>query len=308
MKKETKGLIGGVVTVVFGILMADLLRNGVIEQNLPLVIVIAVLYVALLLYCEYLIFARPVVKPVQAGWGSNIFGLLMAVLLAFGIRIFAYEPYNIPSGSMFPTLLIGDHLFISKFSYGYSRHSFPFSLPVIPHGRIFEKMPKIGDVAVFRVTPEMIPNLQMSVDYIKRVVALPGDTIQMKQGRLYINGVMAEREFVKKEEIEIEGKKVVYSRYVETLPNGVKHDIYEVDDMVAMDDTPLITVPEGHFFAMGDNRDNSYDSRFFGAVPLTHLEGKAEFIFYSNNGKGFFFEFWRWPEFVRTERIFNKIK
>ena len=231
-----------------------------------------------------------------------------AVWLALVLRSLTFEPYNIPSGSMFPTLLIGDHLFISKFSYGYSRHSFPFSLPIIPHGRVFEKMPKIGDVVVFRVTPEMIPNLQTSVDYIKRIVALPGDTIQMKEGRLYINGVMAEREFVKKEEIEIEGKKAVYSRYVETLPNGVKHDIYEVDDMVAKDDTPLITVPEGYFFAMGDNRDNSFDSRFFGAVPLTHLEGKAEFIFYSNNGKGFFFEFWRWPEFVRTERIFNKIK
>lgn len=243
----------------------------------------------------------------KAGFLSQLCGFLLAILLAIVIRTFAYEPYNIPSGSMFPTLLIGDHLFISKYTYGYSRHSFIGSLPLIPHGRLFGKLPKIGDVVVFRVTPQIMPSLVTSVDYIKRVIALPGDTVQMKQGRLYINGQLVERKYLNQEEIEIEGKKVLYTKYEETLPNGVKHLIYEVDDMVKSDDTPLITVPEGHFFAMGDNRDNSYDSRFFGAVPLTHLEGRAEIIFYSTNGNGWFFQFWRWPSFIRMDRLFNKI-
>lgn len=228
---------------------------------------------------------------ITSGFLGQVWGWLLAILLALVIRTFAYEPYNIPSGSMFPTLLIGDHLFISKYSYGYSRHSFLFSLPIIPHGRLFGKEPKLGDVVVFRVTPKIMPSLQTSVDYIKRVIGLPGDTVQMKQGRLYINGKMVERKYLNREEIEIEGNKVLYTKYEETLPNGVKHLIYEIDDMMKSDDTPLMKVPEGHFFAMGDNRDNSYDSRFFGFVPLTHLEGRAEIIFYSNT----------------NSRLFNKI-
>lgn len=243
----------------------------------------------------------------KAGILAQAWGFGLAILLALAIRTFAYEPYNIPSGSMFPTLLVGDHLFISKYSYGYSRHSFPYSLPLIPKGRIFEKTPKLGDVVVFRVTPKIMPSLLSSVDYIKRVVGLPGDTVQMKQGRLYINGKMVERKYLNQEQVEIDGNKVLYTKYEETLPNGVKHLIYEIDDMMKSDDTPLITVPEGHFFAMGDNRDNSYDSRFFNPVPLTHLEGRAEMIFYSNNGKGYFFQFWKWPVFVRIERLFRKI-
>lgn len=238
---------------------------------------------------------------------SSLCGLVGAVLLAIVLRSLTFEPYNIPSGSMFPTLLIGDHLFISKYTYGYSKHSFIKSLPIVPQGRVFAKTPKVGDVVVFRVTPQMIPSLTTSVDYIKRVIGVPGDTVQMIAGRLYINGKMVERQFIRKEEVLNEGKKMVYNRYIETLPNGVQHDIYEIDDMMVSDDTALIQIPEGYFFAMGDNRDNSYDSRFFGLIPLTHLEGKAEVIFYSNNGKGYFFEFYRWPEFVRKERIFNKI-
>lgn len=243
----------------------------------------------------------------KSGFLAQVWGFGLAILLALVIRTFAYEPYNIPSGSMFPTLLIGDHLFISKYTYGYSRHSFPFSLPLIPKGRIFEKSPKLGDVVVFRVTPQIMPSLLSSVDYIKRVVGLPGDTVQMKQGRLYINGKMVDRKYLNQEEVIVDGKKVLYTKYEETLPNGVKHLIYEIDDMVKSDDTPLITVPEGHFFAMGDNRDNSYDSRFFNTVPLTHLEGRAEIIFYSNNGQGQFWQFWKWPQFVRIERLFDKI-
>ncbi len=235
-------------------------------------------------------------------------GGIVAIFLALLIRSFAFEPYNIPSGSMFPTLLVGDHLFISKYAYGYSRHSFPFSLPLIPKGRVMYKEPKLGDVVVFRVTPEIMPSLSSSVDYIKRIVGLPGDTVQMKKGRLYINGQMVPRNYVKKEEVEINGEKVLYTLYEEILPGGRTHMIYEIDDVMTSDDTPLFEIPEGYFFAMGDNRDNSYDSRFFGLVPLTHLEGRAEFIFYSNNGNGWFFQFWGWNKFVRTERLLNKIK
>ena len=209
---------------------------------------------------------------------------------------------------MFPTLLVGDHLFISKYAYGYSRHSFPYSLPLIPKGRIFEKNPKVGDVVVFRVTPELMPSLNSSVDYIKRVIALPGDTVQMKNGRLYLNSKEVGREYLSTVKAEIEGREVLYTKYLETLPNGVTHEIYEINDMMKSDDTPEIKVPEGYFFAMGDNRDNSYDSRFFGVVPLTHLEGRAEVIFYSNNGMGEFWQFWKWPTFIRTERLFTKIK
>ena len=309
MKKETKKwLIGAWASAVggVGICMYDLFVNGVIEGKVWFAIAFCVMFClfflfAFLLGCEK--------EKEASSTSSQIKGLLLAVFLALGVRAFAIEPYNIPTGSMFPSLLIGDHLFISKYSYGYSRHSFPFSLPIIPEGRrMFATNPKVGDVVVFRITPEIIPTETSSLDYIKRVIGLPGDKIQMKQGRLYINGKMVEREFVRAEEVYNGAEKVLYNRYVETLPNGIKHDIYEIDDMVKSDDTPEIIVPEGHFFLMGDNRDNSFDSRFFGSIPLTHLEGKAEFLFYSTNGNGFFFEFWRWPEFVRTERLFKKIK
>lgn len=247
-------------------------------------------------------------KQEKKGFWSHFWGLFWALMLALAIRSCAFEPYNIPSASMYPTLLIGDHLFISKYSYGYSKHAFPFSLPIIPHGRIFAKDPKLGDVVVFRVTPKMMPNLAKNVDYIKRVVALPGDKIQMIGGRLYINDKMVEREFVKKETVMLDNNEVTYNKYIETLPNGIKHEIYEINDQMQTDDTAPIIIPDGYFFAMGDNRDNSYDSRFFGAVPLEHLEGKARVLFYSNNGNGLFWQFWKWKKFIRTERLLKPIE
>lgn len=246
-------------------------------------------------------------KSKKSGFWSNLWGFGLALIVALMIRSFAFEPYNIPSSSMVPTLLVGDYLFISKYPYGYSRHSFPFSLPLIPQGRILDKMPERGDVVIFRMTPQIMPTLDTSIDYIKRVIGLPGDTIQMKEGRLYINDKMVDRQLIGKEKATVEGGEIEYTKYVETLPNGVLHEIYEIDDTMQKDDTPPIVIPEGYFFAMGDNRDNSYDSRFFGAIPLVNLEGRAEFIFYSNNGKGYFWEFWKWPEFIRFSRLFSKI-
>ena len=248
-------------------------------------------------------------KEKKKGFWHNASGLFWAFVLAMGIRAFWFEPYNIPSGSMIPTLLIGDYLFITKYDYGYSRHSFPFSLPIIPKGRIFDSMPQQGDVVVFRMTPEIQPQLPTSIDYIKRVIALPGDTVQMKEGRLYINDKLVERELIGMEKMVNEkGQEMTYHKYIETLPNGVQHAIYEINDELKADNTDKVTIPNGYFFAMGDNRDNSLDSRFFGAVPLVNLEGKARFIFYSNNGSGYFWQLWKWNQFIRWERLMDKIK
>ena len=199
----------------------------------------------------------------KSGWLSEIKGLLWAVLLALVIRSVGFEPYNIPSSSMVPTLLVGDYLFITKYDYGYSRHSFPFSLPIIPSGRIFEKAPERGDIVVFKVPTDN------RTDYIE------------KEGLVH------------------------YTKYEETLPNGMKHFIYERSDDKMTDDTDVFFVPSGHYFMLGDNRDNSYDSRFFGFVPAENLEGKARFIFYSNNGNGDFWQFWKWKKSLRLERFFE---
>ena len=227
--------------------------------------------------------------------------LAWLALLALTIRSCAFEPYNIPSSSMVPTLLIGDYLFISKYDYGYSKHSFPFSIPLIPKGRLFNNAPERGDIVVFKVPTDK------RTDYIKRVIGVPGDKIRMLGGRLYINNVIVPREKITEEDYLTEGGWLHYSVYEETLPNGVKHRIYEVEDSTGLDNTEAVDVPEGYYFMMGDNRDNSQDSRVFGLVHEDLLEGKARFIFYSTNGDGLFFQFWRWPEFVRLDRLFTEI-
>ena len=226
----------------------------------------------------------------------------MAVLLALIIRSLAFEPYHIPSSSMVPTLLVGDYLFTTKFDYGYSRHSFPFSLPIIPRGRLFYVQPQRGDVVIFKKPPEN------KTDYIKRIIGLPGDTIRMFGGQLYINNEPVPRTEIGKEYWDTEAGRLLYTHYVETLPGGVSHDIYELDDNNRYDSTDPVVVPDGHFFMMGDNRDNSLDSRSFGLVPAENLEGKARFIFYSTNGNGWFFQFWKWSDFLRLERFFTEIK
>lgn len=233
--------------------------------------------------------------------GSGWMGLLLAVLAALTIRSCAFEPYNIPSSSMVPTLLVGDYLFISKYPYGYSRHSFPLSIPFIPKGRLFDTPPKRGDVVIFK---EPQGN---RVDYIKRVIGLPGETVEMRHGRLYINGELIERKYIGQERYTTEQGNMLYTRYTETLPEGIKHTIYELGDNMQYDNIGPITIPAGHYFMMGDNRDNSADSRYFGTVPAVNLEGRAEFIFYSNNGNGYIFQFWKWGDFLRLERFFTKI-
>ena len=233
---------------------------------------------------------------------SNVRGLFWALLIALAIRSLIFEPYNIPSSSMVPTLLIGDYLFVSKYDYGYSRHSFPLSVPLVPRGRIFADEPQRGDIVIFKLPTDN------KTDYIKRVIGLPGDRIQMAGGRLYINDKLVEREKIAEEDwvVEVEGL-VHYTKYLETLPNGVQHLIYEQGDNKILDDTDVFTVPENHYFMMGDNRDNSSDSRTFGFVPAQNLEGKARFIFYSNNGAGAFWQFWKWGDSLRLERFFKRL-
>lgn len=234
--------------------------------------------------------------------GEMIRTIVVAVLLAFGFRSVALEPFTIPSGSMIPTLLVGDYLFVSKYSYGYSHYSFPLSLPLFD-GRVFASEPERGDVAVFRLPRDT------SIDYIKRVIGLPGDRVQMRQGRLYINGTLVPRRKVSdyKEETAY-GSKLRSQRYIETLPGGVEHVIIEANDYSPFDDTREYVVPEGHYFMMGDNRDNSQDSRAdVGFVPLENFIGRAEFTFYSFADSTSLWEFWKWPTSVRWERLFRSI-
>jgi len=229
---------------------------------------------------------------------------LIAVVLAVIIRSLLFEPFNIPSGSMKPTLLVGDYLFVQKQAYGYSRYSFPFGVAPI-EGRIFEKDPKRGDVVVFKLPTNT------SIDYIKRLIGMPGDTIQVRRGLLYLNGEEVPREAVgyKKFDDEYLGE-VTMMEYIQTLPDGTMFSIFEEGDDEPLDNTPIFTVPEGHYFFMGDNRDNSQDSRVshaVGFVPFENFVGRADFIFFSTNGKARIFEPWKWPWSIRYDRVFRDI-
>ncbi len=236
-------------------------------------------------------------------WSDFFRTALIAVALALVIRTFLFEPFNIPSGSMKPTLLIGDYLFVNKPAYGYSRHSFPFSgVPI--EGRVWAKPPQRGDVIVFKLPSDK------RVDYIKRVVALPGETVQVRKGRLYINGEIVPRESIGLTRVTEGGYSSVMTEYIETLPGGVTHHIYEEDDSRMLDDTPLYTVPEGHYFAMGDNRDNSQDSRvpdLVGFIPYENIVGRADFLFFSTNGTASLGEVWKWPWTIRYKRLFMDV-
>lgn len=228
---------------------------------------------------------------------------LWAILIALVIRSVFFEPFHIPSGSMKPTLLEGDYLFVNKPAYGYSRFSFPFGIAPI-EGRVWAKEPQRGDVIVFALPT------QTGISYIKRLVGLPGETVQVKRGRLYINGKIVPREYVNMEKISEGGAPFTVTEYLETLPGGTMHSIYEVSDNEMLDDTPLFTVPEGHYFMMGDNRDHSQDSRVserVGPVPFENIVGRADIVFFSSNGYAQLLEFWKWPWSMRVERFFMDI-
>jgi len=227
--------------------------------------------------------------------------VVYAVLIAVGIRTIAYEPFNIPSASMLPTLLVGDYLFVAKWAYGYSRHSMPFSPPLFK-GRILQGDVERGDVAVFKLPRDN------STDYIKRLIGLPGDRIQVKGGQLFINDEPVKRErvddFVDR---DWRGNAVRIPRYRETLPNGVTYLTLDMIQNGDTDNTQVYAVPAGHYFAMGDNRDNSVDSRVAGGgvgfVPAENLVGRADILFFSKPDEVPIWEVWNW----RFRRFFNPI-
>jgi signal peptidase I len=261
------------------------------------------------------------------GWGETVRTVVYAVLIAVVVRTFAIEPFNIPSGSMIPTLLVGDYLFVSKYSYGYSKHSFPFSLGFFP-GRIFGKEPERGDVAVFKYPGDQGQGMNRT-DYIKRIVGLPGDRIRVVDGILHINGKPVERirigDYVQG---GAGGGYKTGTLYVEVLPNGRRHEIIESSDNLPSDNTPEFLVPADSYFMMGDNRDDSLDSRtrllvrdangmtseraqHGWYVPAENLVGRAEFIFFSHDPSvAGWLEPWKWPQAIgsRLNRFFMAIR
>ncbi|MFC4624137.1 signal peptidase I [Daeguia caeni] len=236
----------------------------------------------------------------SGGLWETISVIVQALLLALIIRTFLFQPFSIPSGSMRPTLLEGDYLFVSKYAYGYSRYSLPFGLDLF-NGRIWSAEPKRGDVVVFKLPSDP------SVDYIKRVIGLPGDRIQMRDGVLYINDTPVKRELIgtidNPDVTEVNRPVEVYR---ETLPNGVSYDTLDLTPNSFGDNTRVFEVPEGHYFMMGDNRDNSLDSRFsVGYVPFENLVGRANIIFFSIADKASPLEIWKWPTDMRFSRLFT---
>ncbi len=231
--------------------------------------------------------------------------LIMAFAVALLFRSLVMEPFHIPSGSMKKTLLIGDYLFVNKYSYGYSRYSFPFGLPLF-EDRLFTSLPERGDVAVFR------PATNPRIDFIKRVIGLPGDRIQMREGVLYINDAPVQMQRLEDFIDTLEDGSVRrMKRYRETLPNGISYEILDDRQGDDLDDTGVYTVPEGHYFMMGDNRDNSKDSRVLNAVgyvPLENFVGRASFIFYSHNGTASLWKPWEWKQALRSERLFTSVQ
>jgi signal peptidase I len=257
--------------------------------------------------------------------------LLKLALFVFILRSFIVSPFNIPSESMQPRLLIGDYLLVAKWPYGFSKYSMPFSLPIIP-GRIFASQPERGDVVVFKAPPVL------KDDYIKRVIGLPGDVIQMRNGILEINGVAVKKERIAdfvipvtdnmrdaaalegtpfpcwrpdfEEAAKDGGTQCRYPRYTETLPNGRSYDILDLDSGLPGDDTAAFVVGEGEMFLMGDNRDRSSDSRFeakaggaIGIVPQEYLVGRALVGVFSTDGSARWLLPWTWFSAARPERI-----
>ena len=256
-------------------------------------------------------------KPRSELRETLVFFVKLAIFV-FLIRSFLFSPFSIPSGSMLPRLLVGDYLFITKWNYGYSRHSFPWSLPLIP-GRVLASTPARGDVVVFKAPPAATDN------YIKRVIGIPGDTVQMRGGRLFLNGRPVAKERIadlvvpvspnsgcfSQFQDEDEGGRPIcrYPRFQETLPGGRSYAVLDQGATTA-DDTEVFTVPANHAFLMGDNRDDSADSRFpavpgggIGFVPLANIEGKAVVTFWSTDGSAQWLLPWTWFSAARWERI-----
>ena len=259
-------------------------------------------------------------KSNEGGLWETVKVIIQALLIALVIRTLLFQPFNIPSGSLIPTLQIGDYLFVSKYSYGYSHFSLPSFLDLAPGampGRLFASQPKRGDIIVFKLPRDG------ETDYIKRLIGLPGDKIQMIHGRLYINGVIVERAPLPP--YTLEGFPRPIDHYEETLPGGVKHEIIQIDGeadaqkrpddgRTDVNNTGVYEVPPGQYFMMGDNRDDSSDSRIppaqggVGYVPFENLIGRAEIIFFSVETGESAWQVWRWPWIVRWHRLFQPVR
>ncbi len=244
-------------------------------------------------------------KRKEGGFGESVRVIVHALIIALVIRTFLFQPFNIPSGSMKATLLVGDYLFVSKYSYGYSRYSIPFSPPLFS-GRILSSGPERGDIAVFRLPKDD------STDYIKRVIGLPGDRIRMIDGLLHINGQPVKRERIDDYiETEETPRATRIKRWRETLPNGVTYTTLDLIDNGFYDNTQEYVVPTGQYFMMGDNRDNSTDSRVLsqvGYVPLENFVGRAQLIFFSVAEGERAWQFWLWPWTVRWNRLLSIVR
>jgi signal peptidase I len=258
-------------------------------------------------------------KPDEGAW-ETIKVIVQALAIAFLLRTFLFQPFNIPSSSMYPTLRVGDYLFVSKLSYGYGKYSFNFSFggfsgePWIkccsfvdfPGRRVWADTPKRGDVAVFKYPQDL------NIDYIKRVIGLPGDHIQMKHGVLFINGAEVKKERVE-DFVDPQGEAgggSAVKQFRETLPNGITYTVLDIQDEGDADNTDEYVVPADHYFMMGDNRDNSQDSRYLdkvGYVPIENFVGRADVIFFSFQSGSSLWEVWKWPFQIRWSRFFNWI-
>ena len=232
---------------------------------------------------------------------NNFVSLLLAIFAALIIRSFLFEPFSIPSGSMYPNLKVGDYLFVSKYSYGYSKHSLPFSIPIIP-GRLFLNYPQRGDIIVFKTPTDN------KTDYIKRVVGVPGDTLEMKNNLLLINDKAISTEKIGTDLY----KSFVVEKIKEILPNGKYYNVYEFEktfEGLNTNNFKKITIPNDQFFVLGDNRDNSQDSRFIGLIPLDNIVGRAEIVFISfDTSIGSFLKFWTWYPALRKDRFIESLR
>lgn len=227
--------------------------------------------------------------------------IVIAVSIAVIFRSLLFEPFYIPSGSMKPTLLLGDYVFVTKYKYGYSRYSFPFGVMPITN-RIFKSAPERGDVVVFKLPSDP------SINYIKRLIGMPGDKIQVIAGVVYINGQAISKRLIGKFADETDQEVTYIAEYIETLPNGVSYKVLDETPQGGLDTTPVYEVPAGHYFMMGDNRDNSQDSRVLsqvGYIPEENLVGPAQRIVFSTTAK--WYKPWDWFTKIRYERLFSSI-